>query len=108
MPCIDKPRATVSKYAPKMFQMKIDPDKIREVIGTGGKVINRIVQETNVKIDINDDGSIYIAAVDAENADKAMKIINGIVGELEAVSYTHLDVYKRQKQNGIKSLSGGI
>ena len=69
---------------------RIDPDKIREVIGTGGKVINRIVQETNVKIDINDDGSIYIAAVDAENADKAMKIINGIVGELE------VDVYKRQ------------
>ena len=86
LPCIDKPRATVSKYAPKMFQMKIDPDKIREVIGTGGKVINRIVQETNVKIDINDDGSIYIAAVDAENADKAMKIINGIVGELEVGS----------------------
>ena len=86
LPCIDKPRATVSKYAPKMFQMKIDPDKIREVIGTGGKVINRIVQETNVKNDINDDGSIYIAAVDAENADKAMKIINGIVGELEVGS----------------------
>ena len=83
LPCIDKPRDTVSKYAPKMFQMKIDPDKIREVIGTGGKVINRIIQETNVKIDINDDGTIYIATVDADNADKAMKIINGIVGELE-------------------------
>ena len=86
LPCIEKPRDTVSKYAPKMFQMKIDPDKIREVIGTGGKVINRIIQETNVKIDINDDGTIYIATVDAENADKAMKIINGIVGELEVGS----------------------
>jgi len=86
LPCIDKPRDTVSKYAPKMFQMKIDPDKIREVIGTGGKVINRIIQETNVKIDINDDGTIYIATVDADNADKAMKIINGIVGELEVGS----------------------
>jgi len=86
LPCIDKPRDTVSKYAPKMFQMKIDPDNIREVIGTGGKVINRIIQETNVKIDINDDGTIYIATVDADNADKAMKIINGIVGELEVGS----------------------
>jgi ribonuclease PH len=86
LPCIEKPRDTVSKYAPKMFQMKIDPDKIREVIGTGGKVINRIIQETNVKIDINDDGTIYIATVDADNADKAMKIINGIVGELEVGS----------------------
>ena len=86
LPCIDKPRETVSKYAPKMFQMRIDPDKIREVIGTGGKVINRIIQETEVKIDINDDGSIYIAAIDAENANKAMKIINGIVGDLEVGS----------------------
>ncbi len=86
LPCIEKPRDTVSKYAPKMYQMKIDPDKIREVIGTGGKVINRIIQETNVKIDINDDGTIYIATVDAENADKAMRIINGIVGELEVGS----------------------
>ena len=83
LPVIAQPRVEVSKYAPKMFQMKIDPDKIREVIGTGGKVINRIIQETNVKIDINDDGTIYIATVDADNADKAMKIINGIVGELE-------------------------
>ena len=85
LPCIEKPRDTVSKYAPKMFQMKIDPDKIREVIGTGGKVINRIIQETNVKIDINDDGTIYIATVDADNADTAMKIIHGIVGELGSV-----------------------
>ena len=86
LPCIDKPRPTVSKYAPKMFQMKIDPDKIRDVIGTGGKVINRIIQETNVKIDINDDGSVYVAAIDADNAAKAMKIISGIVGDLEVGS----------------------
>ena len=94
LPCIDKPRETVSKYAPKMFQMKIDPDKIREVIGTGGKVINRIIQETEVKIDINDDGSIYIAAIDAENANKAMKIINGIVGDLEVGSVFEVKVTK--------------
>ena len=83
LPCIEKPRETVSKYAPKMFTMKIDPDKIRDVIGTGGKVINKIIDETGVKIDINDDGTIYIATVDQENADKAMKIISGITGELE-------------------------
>lgn len=83
LPCIEKPRETVSKYAPKMFTMKIDPDKIRDVIGTGGKVINKIIDETGVKIDINDDGTIYIATVEQENADKAMKIISGITGELE-------------------------
>lgn len=83
LPCIAAPRETVSRYAPKMFTMKIDPDKIREVIGTGGKVINRIIDETGVKIDINDDGTIYIATVEQENAEKAMKIINGIVGDLE-------------------------
>ena len=83
LPCIAAPRETVSHYAPKMFTMKIDPDKIREVIGTGGKVINRIIDETGVKIDINDDGTIYIATVEQENAEKAMKIINGIVGDLE-------------------------
>ncbi len=83
LPCIATPRETVSRYAPKMFTMKIDPDKIREVIGTGGKVINRIIDETGVKIDINDDGTIYIATVEQENAEKAMKIINGIVGDLE-------------------------
>ncbi|MBE7066787.1 MAG: polyribonucleotide nucleotidyltransferase [Ruminococcaceae bacterium] len=83
LPCIEKPRETVSKYAPKMFTMKIDPDKIRDVIGTGGKVINKIIDETGVKIDINDDGTIYISTVEQESADKAMKIIQGITGELE-------------------------
>ncbi len=83
LPCISAPRSEVSPYAPKMFNMKIDPDKIREVIGSGGKVINRIISETGVKIDINDDGTIYIAAVEKEAAERAMKIINGIVGDLE-------------------------
>ena len=80
---IDKPRDEVSKYAPKMLNMTIDVDKIREVIGQGGKVIQRIIAETGVKIDINDDGSIYIACVDKEAGYKAMDIINAIVNDPE-------------------------
>lgn len=83
LPCISAPRPEVSKYAPKMFTLKIDPDKIREVIGTGGKVINKIIDETGVKIDIKDDGTIYVATPDNDRADKAIKIINGIVGDIE-------------------------
>jgi polyribonucleotide nucleotidyltransferase len=81
--CIDKPREEVSKYAPKIISMTIDPEKIRDVIGTGGKVINKIIDETGVKIDIEDDGSVLIAAENVENAYKAKKIIEGIVKEIE-------------------------
>lgn len=81
--CIDKPREEVSKYAPKIISMTINPDKIRDVIGAGGKVINKIIEETGVKIDIEDDGSVLIAAEDVENANKAKKIIEGIVKEIE-------------------------
>ncbi len=80
---IDKPRDEVSKYAPKMLNMTIDVDKIREVIGQGGKVIQRIVAETGVKIDINDDGNIYIACIDKEAGEKAVEIINAIVNDPE-------------------------
>ncbi len=83
MACIDKPREEVSKYAPKIICMTINPDKIRDVIGAGGKVINKIIEETGVKIDIEDDGSVLIAAEDVENANKAKKIIEGIVKEIE-------------------------
>jgi polyribonucleotide nucleotidyltransferase len=81
--CIDKPREEVSKYAPKIISMSIDPEKIRDVIGSGGKVINKIIEETGVKIDIEDDGSVLIAAENVENAYKAKKIIEGIVKEIE-------------------------
>jgi polyribonucleotide nucleotidyltransferase len=83
LPCIDKPRETLSKYAPKIYQMKIDADKIREVIGPGGKVINKIIQDTGVKIDLEDDGSVFIATSDEEAGRKAMRIIEGIVGNVE-------------------------
>ena len=78
---IDKPRADVSEYAPKMISMKIDPDKIREVIGSGGKVIQKIVADTGAKIDIEDDGSVFILAVNRASADLAKSVIDAIVFE---------------------------
>ena len=78
---IEAPRAEVSKYAPKMISMQIDPEKIREVIGSGGKVIQKIVAETGAKIDIEDDGSVFIAAVDRDSAERAKTIIDAIVFE---------------------------
>ncbi len=80
---IPAPRAEVSKYAPKMTTMNIDPDKIREVIGKGGAVIQKIVADTGAKIDIEDDGTIRIAAVNAEQADAARACISAIVFEPE-------------------------
>ena len=79
LPCIAEPRAEVSKYAPKMLTMHIDPSKIREVIGSGGKVIQKIVADTGAKIDIDDDGTIHIASPDAESCAIAKKCIDDIV-----------------------------
>ena len=78
---IDRPRAEVSKYAPKMLTMKINPEKIREVIGTGGKVIQKITADTGAKIDIEETGDIFISAVNPDSAYAAKKIIEGIVFE---------------------------
>jgi len=80
---IDKPREEVSKYAPKTLAFNIDPEKIRDVIGTGGKVINKIIEQTGVQIDIEDDGKVCIYAVNTEAANKAQQIIFGIVKEPE-------------------------
>ena len=79
LPCIAEPRPEVSKYAPKMVTLHIDPDKIREVIGKGGSVIQKIVAESGAKIDIDDDGTIHIASPDAESCEKAKKCIDDIV-----------------------------
>ena len=79
LPCIAEPRAEVSKYAPKMITMHIDPDKIRDVIGKGGSVIQKIVAESGAKIDIDDDGTIHIASPDAESCATAKKCIDDIV-----------------------------
>ncbi len=78
---IDKPRAEVSKYAPKMLSMKINPDKIREVIGSGGKVIQKITADTGAKIDIEDTGDIFISAINPDSANAAKAIIEAIVFE---------------------------
>ena len=80
---IEAPRAEVSKYAPKMTSFKIDPDKIREVIGKGGSVIQKIVAESGAKVDIDDDGTICIAAINGEQASAAKAMIDAIVFEPE-------------------------
>ncbi|MDO5111097.1 MAG: polyribonucleotide nucleotidyltransferase [Clostridia bacterium] len=77
------PREEMSPYAPRIIQFTINPDKIREVIGSGGKTINKIVADTGVKIDLEDDGRVFIASPDAEAADKARKIIESIVRDIE-------------------------
>ncbi len=80
---IAEPRKEISKYAPKILTMSINPDKIKDVIGSGGKTINKIIAETGAKIDIEDDGRVFIAAEDTEAADKAVKMIKDITMELE-------------------------
>lgn len=80
---IDKPRAEISKYAPKIITFTINPDKIKDVIGSGGKTINKIIEETGVKIDIEDDGQVFIATPDSDMAEKAKQIILNIAEDLE-------------------------
>jgi len=79
LPAIGEPRKELSRYAPKMITMHIDPDKIRDVIGKGGSVIQKIIADTGAKIDINDDGTIFIACSEAAGCDAAKKYIDDIV-----------------------------
>ncbi len=80
---LSEPRESLAAHAPRIYTLKIRPDKIREVIGTGGKVIRGIVEETGVKIDIDDTGTVHIASVDEESARRAIAIVEGIVAEAE-------------------------
>ncbi len=80
---ISEPRKELSPYAPKIITTRIDPDKIRDIIGPGGKTINKIIAETGVKIDIEDDGRVFIAAVNQAAGDKALKIIESLVKEVK-------------------------
>ena len=82
-PQIAEPRSEISKYAPKIINMQINPEKIKDVIGSGGKVINKIIDETGVKIDIEEDGSVFIYSDDIEGARKAQSIIEEITREIE-------------------------
>ncbi|HBS60276.1 MAG TPA: polyribonucleotide nucleotidyltransferase, partial [Firmicutes bacterium] len=80
---LDKPRADLSPYAPRIITMHIDPDKIRDVIGPGGKIIKKIIEDTGVSIDIEDDGRVFIAAVDKDAGQKAMQIIENLTRDVE-------------------------
>lgn len=81
--CISEPRKELSKYAPKITTIHVDPEKISKIIGPGGKTIKKIVEETGAKIDIEEDGRVYIAAVNSKEAAKAIDMINGITAEAE-------------------------
>jgi polyribonucleotide nucleotidyltransferase len=99
MRTISEPRKELSKYAPKILTMQINPEKIREVIGPSGKQINKIIEETGVKIDIEQDGTIFISSVNEEMNQKAKKIIEDIVREVE-VGQIYLGKVKRIEKFG--------
>ncbi len=99
MACIAEPRKEVSTYAPKIVTLRIDPDKIREVIGPSGRIINKIIEETGVKIDIEQDGRIYIASPDQQQNQRAKQIIEDLVREVE-VGQTYLGTVKRIEKYG--------
>lgn len=83
MEAITTPRNELSQYAPRIITLQINPDKIRDIIGPGGKMIKKIVEETGVKIDVEDSGKVFIAAVDPKASDAAVKIIEGLIAEVE-------------------------
>jgi polyribonucleotide nucleotidyltransferase len=96
---IQEPRKQLSKYAPKIISLKIHPDKIRDVIGSGGKIINKIIEETGVKIDIEQDGTVYIASTDEAANQRARSIIEGIVKEV-VVGEVYTGTVKRIEKFG--------
>lgn len=96
---ISEPSKELSKFAPKITTLKINPEKIRDVIGPSGRMINKIIEETGVKIDIEQDGRIFIASIDAERNEKAKKIIEDIILEVEA-GQTFLGTVKRIEKFG--------
>ncbi|MWC26517.1 polyribonucleotide nucleotidyltransferase [Paenibacillus sp. MMS18-CY102] len=96
---MSEPRKNLSKYAPKIMTLRINPDKIRDVIGAGGKIINKIIEETGVKIDIEQDGMVYIASSNEEMNQKARAIIEGIVKEV-VVGEIYLGTVKRIEKFG--------
>ena len=104
---IEKPREEVSKYAPKILTMHIKTDKIKDVIGTGGKVINKIIEDTGVKIDISEDGNVVVYSIDKEQAEKAMDMIEKIVREIEVGEYYDGIVTKIMPFGAFIDLGGG-
>ena len=104
---IDKPRAEVSKYAPKIISTIIKTDKIKDVIGPSGKTINKIIDETGVKIDIEEDGQVYIYSSDVESAKKALKMVEDIVTEVELNGIYDAKIVKLATFGAFASLPGG-
>ncbi|MGM1020080.1 MAG: polyribonucleotide nucleotidyltransferase [Bacillota bacterium] len=99
MEAIQTPREQLSPYAPKIMTMHINPDKIRDVIGAGGKIINKIIEETGVKIDIEQDGRVFIASTNQEMNEKARSIIEGIVKEV-VIGEIYIGTVKRIEKFG--------
>ena len=102
-----KPREDLSPYAPRIFTIKIHPDKIREIIGPGGKVIRQIQNETGAEIDIQDDGTINIAALNKENADAAIEMIEEIVADVEIGKIYHGRVTRIMNFGAFCTVVGG-
>ena len=107
METIREPRAELSPYAPRILTFTIHPDKIRDVIGSGGKTINKIIADTGVKIDIEDDGTVYIASPDAAAAAEAKRIIDGIVKDIEVGDVYLGTVVNIQKFGAFVNLTPG-
>ncbi len=104
---IPESRNELSPYAPRIIIFQIKPDKIRDVIGSGGKVINKIIDDTGVKIDIEDDGRIFIASVDTESGNRAKEIIENIVREIEVGEVLTGKVVRIMNFGAFVSLPGG-
>ncbi len=104
---ISTSREDISTYAPKIQTMMVPQDKIKDVIGPGGKMIKKIVEETGVQIDINDDGKVNIASPDAESCEKAINFINNIIKELEVGEYYYGKVKRILDFGAIVELVGG-
>jgi len=104
---LPEPRAELSPYAPRMLTMTIDVEKIKDVIGPGGKVINKIIAETGVKIDIEDDGRIFIASVDSEAGERAKEMIEEIVAEVEVGRIYHGRVTRVEKYGAFVEILPG-
>ncbi len=107
METLNQPRKELSAYAPKIITMKINPDKIRDVIGPSGKVINKIIEETGVKIDIEQDGTVFIASADQTMNEKAQKIIADLVREVQVGEYYDGKVKRIEKFGAFVELFAG-
>lgn len=105
--CINEPRKELSKWAPKIITFTINPEKIKDVIGSGGKTINKIIDETGVKIDIEDDGTVFVASCDAEMNEKAKKIILSIAEDVEVGDVYDGKVVRIMNFGAFVDLGGG-